>query len=154
MIKAVADTNVYISGLFWPGLNRMVLNLARHDVIGLTCSPRILQEFSRTLKGKKFRLSEEQAELLVRDLMGFTLPGAGAPVSVPHLRDPKDQFLCDLAFGSQADYLLTGDEDLLVLKTIKKTRVHSARGFLQAEFPELLEAYEQGEQGFHESEPS
>jgi uncharacterized protein len=149
LIKAVADTNVYISGIFWPGLNRMILNLARHDVLSLYGSPQILKEFSRTLKGKKFRLSEPQIDILVNDLMSFTLPGKEAPVSIPRLRDPQDHFLCSLAAGCAADYLVTGDQDLLVLRNIKKTRVVSPRTLLDTEFPELLEAFDEGSQGIH-----
>jgi uncharacterized protein len=38
-------------------------------------------------------------------------------------RDYKDNFLLNLAIDSKADYLITGDEDLLVIKKIKKTKI-------------------------------
>ena len=38
-------------------------------------------------------------------------------------RDPKDDFLLSLAMDSKADYLITGDNDLLGLKTIGKTKI-------------------------------
>ncbi|GAB1372201.1 hypothetical protein MASR1M45_22630 [Candidatus Kapaibacterium sp.] len=38
-------------------------------------------------------------------------------------RDPNDNFILELAFDSKADYLITGDEDLLVLKQIGKTKI-------------------------------
>jgi uncharacterized protein len=142
LIRAVADTNVYISGIFWPGLNRMVLNLARHDVLSLYASPQLLEEFSRTLKGKKFRLSDAQTDVIVKDLIEFTFPGRESAVSIPNLRDPRDLFLCSLAVGSAADYLITGDQDLLVLKRVKKTKVVTPRAFLNIEFPDLLDAFE------------
>lgn len=81
---------------------------------------------------------------VLRDLMGYLLPGEdGASVPVPHLRDPKDLFLCSLAVGSAADYLVTGDQDLLILKRVRKVRVVTPRTFLETEFPELLDAFEQ-----------
>jgi uncharacterized protein len=120
----------------------MVLNLARHDVLALYASPKLLEEFARTLRGKKFRLSDEQIEILLDDLMSFTYPGHEAAVSMPRLRDSKDYFLCSLAAGSAADYLVTGDQDLLVLRNIKKTRVVTPRIFLETKFPELMEVFE------------
>jgi predicted nucleic acid-binding protein len=36
-------------------------------------------------------------------------------VHVPRCRDPKDQIFLDLADSAMVDYLVTGDEDLLVL---------------------------------------
>jgi len=38
-------------------------------------------------------------------------------------RDPKDNFLLALAKGGNADYLITGDDDLLVLKEFEKTKI-------------------------------
>ncbi len=40
-------------------------------------------------------------------------------------RDPKDNFLLALAKDSNADYLITGDEDLLVIKNIYQTDILS-----------------------------
>jgi uncharacterized protein len=143
LIRIVADTNVYISGIFWPGLNRLVLNLARNEVVSLICSASVLRELSRTLQGKKFGLSNVQVDTLLGDLLSYTLPVQEPPYSHPHLRDPKDNFICSLALKGRASYLVTGDKDLLVLKNIQKTRIRTAREFLAVEFPELLEAYEE-----------
>jgi putative PIN family toxin of toxin-antitoxin system len=43
--------------------------------------------------------------------------------SVTLCRDEKDNFLLSLAKDSKADYLLTGDKDLLVLKTFDITQI-------------------------------
>jgi len=38
-------------------------------------------------------------------------------------RDEKDNFLLNLAVDGHADYLLTGDSDLLELKKVEKTKI-------------------------------
>lgn len=38
-------------------------------------------------------------------------------------RDEKDNFLLDLAIDGKADYLITGDKDLLILKKVKTTKI-------------------------------
>ena len=43
--------------------------------------------------------------------------------SVTLCRDAKDNFLLSLAKDAKADYLLTGDNDLLVLKTFDLTKI-------------------------------
>jgi putative PIN family toxin of toxin-antitoxin system len=43
--------------------------------------------------------------------------------SVAVCRDEKDNFLLSLAKDSKADYLLTGDKDLLILKTFGTTKI-------------------------------
>lgn len=50
-------------------------------------------------------------------------------------RDPKDNFLLDLIDFSQADFLVTGDADLLALNPFMTARILSP-----SEFEELLES--------------
>ena len=53
-----------------------------------------------------------------------------------HSRDPKDDKLLALALGGNADYLITGDNDLLVLEghsEIGNLRIITAAAFLQQE---------------------
>lgn len=45
-------------------------------------------------------------------------------------RDSKDDFLLALAIDSNASHLITGDEDLLVLKKVKKTHIISIKKYL------------------------
>jgi putative PIN family toxin of toxin-antitoxin system len=45
-------------------------------------------------------------------------------------RDPKDNFLLALAKDGKADYLLTGDKDLLVLKKFGKTKIKTITSFI------------------------
>jgi putative PIN family toxin of toxin-antitoxin system len=46
-------------------------------------------------------------------------------------RDPKDNFLLSLSIDGHADYLLTGDKDLLVLKKIGRTKIVTLAHFLE-----------------------
>lgn len=49
-------------------------------------------------------------------------------------RDVKDNFLLNLAVDSQADFLVSGDKDLLVLENVQSTRILTMR-----QLKELLE---------------
>jgi putative PIN family toxin of toxin-antitoxin system len=49
------------------------------------------------------------------------------PISL--CRDPKDNKFLDVAIASYADYLITGDDDLLVLKVIGNTTIITPRAF-------------------------
>jgi len=46
-------------------------------------------------------------------------------------RDEKDNFLLNLSIDSKADYLISGDNDLLVLKQIEKTKIITFTDFIQ-----------------------
>jgi hypothetical protein len=47
----------------------------------------------------------------------------------PFCRDPKDDFLLALSKKSKADYLITGDNDLLALNTYGRTEILSIKKF-------------------------
>lgn len=49
--------------------------------------------------------------------------------NISECRDPKDNFLLSLAVDGKADYLLTGDKDLLVLKKIGVTEIKTISEF-------------------------
>ena len=65
--------------------------------------------------------SEEFRQLEDSYKKEIKLPAVTSEINI--CRDKKDNFLLSLCVDSQADYLLTGDEDLLVIKKIKKTSI-------------------------------
>ena len=142
MLRIVADTNIYISGTFWPGIPRLFLSLARHEVFELVCSKQILRELDQTLKGRKFQLSDHDIGSLLSDVMSYTVPLEAPALSVPKLRDRKNAHLCSLAMHNKASYLVTGDNDLLVLDKVGSVKILTARAILEKEFSELLDAFE------------
>ena len=46
-------------------------------------------------------------------------------------RDPKDDYLLALAKDSQADFLITGDRDLLILEQFRETQIVTYQNFLK-----------------------
>lgn len=56
----------------------------------------------------------------------------GVTSKVDLCRDQKDNFLLSLAIDGNADYLLTGDDDLLVLKEVNKTRIMKIADFFDS----------------------
>ncbi|WP_209444223.1 putative toxin-antitoxin system toxin component, PIN family [Pedobacter borealis] len=48
-------------------------------------------------------------------------------------RDAKDNFLLSLAVDGKADFLLTGDQDLLMIEKIGKTNIKTISSFFEDE---------------------
>ncbi len=55
------------------------------------------------------------------------------PAVVPEhvIRDPKDQIVLGCAVGGQADYIVSGDKDLLTLERYENIPIITATGFLE-----------------------
>ena len=89
----------------------------------------IIEEFERTLR-KKFLLSQSELSE-VRKVLAEAAKVALKKVNpiAPVCRDPDEDRILACAREAQADYIVTGDEDLLVLKRYDATRIVAPRDF-------------------------
>jgi len=113
--RVVLDTNVLVSGVASPGgIPGRILSLWRSGGVDIVLSRHILDELVRVLpRLRKVALTAVE----VRDLADSFLFRAeiAEPDSEldPNLRDPADQPVLATLRTSKADYLITGDKDLV-----------------------------------------
>lgn len=100
----------------------------------LITSPLVLSEIeevlSQTLLRQKYHLQENQIERFLNLLRMDSLQVPGL-VRVQVCRDPDDDAILGCAVEGEADYLITGDKDLLVLKKYGGTRILTARHYIE-----------------------
>jgi putative PIN family toxin of toxin-antitoxin system len=116
-LRIVLDTNVLISALAYPGsIPGRILNAWREGEVDLILSRYILDEMVRVLP-RLPRITLTPVE--TRDLADSFLFMAEIvePSTEPDetLRDQADQLVLGTLRAAQADYLVTGDKDLLAL---------------------------------------
>ena len=118
-MRAVVDTNVLLSGLFWHGTPHVLLEQARGGALTLVSSLSLLAEIAEVLNRPKFRAilnrsntDPEQTLAVLRQLTEIFDP---PPLSAPVSRDPSDDAVLALATASEADLIISGDADLLTL---------------------------------------
>jgi len=93
-------------------------------------SQELLEEFVTVAKRPKLRkyISREELEDLLETIDEIA-EFVNVASEISECRDPKDNFLLSLAVDGKADYLLTGDKDLLVLKEIRNTEIKTISEF-------------------------
>ena len=131
-MRVVLDTNVIVSGLNFPGNERLVLELALRGRFELYVSTFILEEAAGVL-GRKFDWDAE------RSSQALSMLGNAATVIYPR-RLPEviegghaDNRILECAVEASADYLVTGDRrHLLPLGTHEGVRILNAPRFLSA----------------------
>ena len=129
-MRVVLDTNVIVSGLNFPGNERLILQLALRGRFELCLSPFILEEVAGVL-GRKFDWTEERSSQALRAL------GDAATIVEPR-RLPEviegghaDNRILECAVEASADYLVTGDRrHLLPLEGHQGARILNAPRFL------------------------
>lgn len=128
-MKVVFDTNVLIAAFVTEGLCAKLLVRAREREFQLVACPFILREFERVLT-KKFKAAKSE----VQDALALAAEAAQAVVEpkekvVGVCRDTDDDNVLACVLEAEANYLVTGDADLLELKEFRETRIVAPRDF-------------------------
>ena len=129
--RIIIDTNLWISFII---SNRLVAldSLLVDNYVRLLFSPELWAEIIQTSSKpglKKYFKGDTLKEMLFVFEPFMELVDVRTEITV--CRDPKDNFLLALAKDGKADYLLTGDKDLLSLRQIGKTRILTISEFLK-----------------------
>ena len=131
-MKIIFDTNIWISHFLcksFPELTKILVEDKEEIVFSLA----LLTELKAVLVRPKFKslltieqINEIEQLLLIRATFYHDMDVKTERNS----RDSKDNFLLSLSIESNSDYLVTGDEDLLVLGQIDKTRILKWKDFI------------------------
>lgn len=117
-LRVVLDTNVLVSGIAYPGsVPGKIVGAWRQGSLEVALSRYILDELARVLPRLDRRLNWKPQDYadLVEMLSFLTIvvePGTVAPGTV---RDRGDLPILGTLLAAKADYLITGDDDLLAL---------------------------------------
>ena len=128
-VKVIFDTNVWISFLIGKRLSR-IENLISDSRIIVVITEQLLDEI-RLVTGRD-KLRKYFPRKSVKELIEL-LEAIGEMIEVTptHFinRDIKDNFLLDLIDFSKADYLVTGDKDLLEHNPFKTAKILTPTDF-------------------------
>jgi putative PIN family toxin of toxin-antitoxin system len=128
-VKAVFDTNVLVAAFVTEGICSKLLMRSRKNQFHLIACPLILREFERVLI-KKFSATKNESrsalQILSEAIHRVVRP---SPLDRSVCRDPDDDGILACALEARADYLVTGDQDLLELKVFKGIRIVTPRDF-------------------------
>lgn len=133
MVKAVLDSNVFISGLLTDGVCRLIFKSFIEKKFHLIISPSIFEEFLTVLRRPKFTnliTKEDIQELTV--LLELNAVFVNPKIIATECRDPSDNHLLTAAIASNADFLVTRDKDLLVLDPFLNISIITPSNFLKA----------------------
>lgn len=116
--RVVLDTNLVLSALVFSAGTLVALRRGwQTQRFTPLVSTATANELIRVLAYPKFRLDTEARENLLADYLPFceSVQLPNPPPSTPPCRDPCDVPFLELALAGGADFLVTGDDDLLSL---------------------------------------
>ena len=131
-IKVIFDTNVWISFLIGKRLSFIRRYISSGQVIIVTTKQLLTEIKEVTGRERLKKYFPQQSVLELIELLETI--AQKVEIKPTHFinRDPKDNFLLDLIDFSKADYLVTGDKDLLMHNPFKTATILTPADFEKA----------------------
>ena len=134
--RAVLDTNIVVSALLWQGLPGRFLDLAGEGELKLVTSAVLLKELASTLSkaklAKAIAATGLDAPTMLRLYGRIAQRVHALPLPRPVSRDGDDDAVLACAAAGRAEIIVTGDDDLLVLKHHGDCRILKPKDALRA----------------------
>lgn len=133
-MRVVLDTNTVISGLFWRGKPFQVLELMRAGTITVYTSEAILEELLDVLKRPKFSkrlaiLKVSPQQVVNRFIEWVEVVEVGEVKKIV-ISDPDDDQIIACARSVNADFIISGDADILDIEEKVKIPIVTSGEFL------------------------
>jgi len=131
MLKIVIDANLWFSCLIGKKLKSLE-KLCSDKNISVIASPKIVEEFVDVSSRKRVQrfIKQENVPKILNLIEARCVNDPVEHILNPGLRDPDDLYLLALSDAVGADFLLTGDKDLLVFGKYNQTKIISYSEFM------------------------
>lgn len=130
----VLDTNIWVSAIIWGGIPDEIISLQEQRKIEIASSRKLLSELENTFNKKKIQTKLEALQLTTSSAISLVYESVNIyPIEeliVPELRDPDDTVVLATAIAANAEVIITGDLDLLILQEYQNMPILTATDFL------------------------
>jgi putative PIN family toxin of toxin-antitoxin system len=137
--RIIIDTNLWISLLIGKKLTEIQI-LCNNDAVSIYICNELIAEFIRIAsceKIKKYASKERVKETINLIKSSCIEVSIKNTIELAQLRDVNDLYLLELADTVKADYILTGDNDLLTLQIVRQTKIVTYNEFVRL-FPSYI----------------
>lgn len=128
-MKAVLDTNIFISGIFWKGASNKAITNWKEGKFTLVTSLEGVSEIIKVLKDFKIKLTDdmikEWMDLIVRNSIIVEPKEKIEAVK----DDPKDNIFIETAVAGNVNYIVSQDKHLLRLKEFRGIKIITPEEF-------------------------
>ena len=129
--RVIIDTNLWISFLITNNLN-ILSELFLFERFQIIFSDELFNEFLDVARRPKFKkyFDEKSVQLLIQNI-SEKLEFIEVASAINICRDLKDNFILALSIDGNADYIVTGDKDLLSLNGFKGKKIITINEFIK-----------------------
>ena len=133
-LRLVLDTNVLVSAFLWQGTPGRLIELASESEVRLFTSRALLEELGSTLAKKKLArpvaATGSTAAQMLANYKRISSVVTARQLEARVSRDADDDTVLACALAARADLIVSGDDDLLVLRSFKGVDIVSVASAL------------------------
>ena len=129
-MKVVLDSNIFVSSFFWKGNPRKVFDRVTNGVDELFITDEILDEITRVMSRKKFNLNINEIKDYVNVIESYSIKLICKSKLKKISRDIDDDKILQCGLEGNVDFIITGDDDLLVLKNYENIKIVTPKEYL------------------------
>jgi putative PIN family toxin of toxin-antitoxin system len=137
MIKAVLDSGVLVSAFVTPkGISSELLHMAPQDFFKIYLCEEIFEEIKRVLLTyphirEQYSYSNRQVAMFCQGLRDATNLVTKIPVIKVVANDPNDDMVVACAIKAKAQYIVTRDDDMLIIVKYKGIKIVTPEEFME-----------------------
>jgi len=132
-MKIVIDTNVIASAIFFGGRPKELIEHLVYRRVDAYASTEIISEYRETIEELSERYPNRPNNIPLTDIL-FTMKMVEPTTHVDICRDPDDNKFIDCAIDGGCIYIVSGDKDLLSLKSYGDIEIVTVSEFLTKYF--------------------
>ena len=130
-MKLVLDSNVFVSSFYYAGNPRKVFDRVIDGLDELFITDDILAEIVSVMSRKKFNSDHDEIKAYINIIESYAikLPARNTLENVS--RDHDDNKILQCGLDGNVDYIITGDNDLLVLHEYDNIKIIKPKDYLE-----------------------
>ena len=129
-MNIVVDTNIIISGIFFGGNPKRIINAILDSKVNAYISKEILNEYFEIINEMMFSKGESIDLSFISLLIDrFNIIETTSKIDIS--RDPDDNKFIECAIDSNSIYIVSGDDDLLSIKNYHNIEIITAKEFCE-----------------------
>lgn len=128
--KVVIDTNNLISAIGWDGKSRELLRQVLDKKIELYISIKQIAELKRVMNYPRLKFTDQQKTKFLEILLHIANI-VHTHIDLDVANDPDDNMIIECAVESNAEYIISGDDDLLRIKEFRGIQIVTVDAFIK-----------------------
>jgi putative PIN family toxin of toxin-antitoxin system len=130
-MRLVLDANIFISAFYWGGNPQKIIDRIIEGIDTLFISNEIIGEVTDVMSRPKFKSSPEIIDAFIKTIekTGKKIYITGTVTGISRDKDDDSKIECGMMCN--ADFIITGDDDLLVLQEYKGIKIVTPQEYLQ-----------------------